>query len=155
MGGYKHRRVPACGLDAQTRANHARILVYICIYIYKKVARSLTLADSGIKGMQQRCGSESLWAACSAQVIVAFRPGPGGGGPEIRISSPQEAIWHRRSLCRLGGGGEGSRRRARKIDPRRLPAILVLLGLAGCSYTWATKWSSPELVAPTGSEKTK
>ena len=51
---------------------------------YKKVARSLTLADSGIKGMQQRCGSESLWAACSAQVIVAFRPGPGGGGPEIR-----------------------------------------------------------------------
>ena len=58
-----------------------------------------------------------------------------------------------------GEGREGresrrSRRRARKIDPRRLPAILVLLGLAGCSYTWATKWSSPELVAPTGSEKT-
>ncbi len=82
-------------------ASPARVLkVYV---LNKKVARSLTLADSG----------------------VAY------------------------------ARGLGHRRRARKIDPRRLPAILVLLGLAGCSYTWATKWSSPELVAPTGSEKMK
>ena len=60
-----------------------------------------------------------------------------------------------RQVAIFAGGGGGARMRARKIDPRRLPAILVLLGLAGCSYTWATKWSSPELVAPTGSEKTK
>ena len=53
----------------------------------------------------------------------------------------------------VGGGGR-ARMRAQKIDPRRPPAILVLLGVAGCSYTWATKWRNFELVAPTGSEKT-
>ena len=40
-----------------------------------------------------------------AKLLAVFRPGLGGGGPEICIFSPQEAIWHRRSLCRLGGGG--------------------------------------------------